>query len=166
MTLRPAALVLLALSSLRVLGQNAAGTIPAGTPLAIAVDDHFPMRVGTPLRGHLLYPVYADNQLLLPKDTVVTGTVTSLLPDHSRRVHAMLGGDFTPFHIPEVRFTAIVLADGTSIPLDSTPASTGTQIYRAVAPPPSKGGFIRQRVQLRPDCCAGRPCRRGSAGQR
>jgi hypothetical protein len=101
--------------------------------------------MGETIRAHLLYPIYADNNMLLPKDTIVSGSVVGLHSDHSRRVHAILGGDFTPFRIPDVRFTQILLADGTSIPLASGTASKGTPIYRAVAPPPSKGGIVRQQ---------------------
>jgi hypothetical protein len=104
------------------------------------------MRAGKPIRAHLLYPVYAGNHLLLPKDTVVTGTVSSLRSDHKRRVNAALGGDFTPFHIPEVHFDQIVLAKGISVPLEAGPATNGTPIYRAVAPPVAKGGFLRREL--------------------
>jgi hypothetical protein len=133
-----------ALSPLSVLGQTAPGVVPAGTPLAVAIDRNYPMRAGEVVRGHLLYPIYADNTLLLPKGTVVTGSVVELLSDRSRRIRAELGGDFTPFHKPQVQFTLIVLPDGATVPLSSGAAATGTQIYRAVAPPPAKGGFIRQ----------------------
>ncbi len=141
---RLAPILAFALSPLTVLGQTASGTVPAGTPLGIVIDRNYPMRSGEIVRAHLLYPIYADNKLLLPKATVVTGTVVDLRSDHSRRVRAVLGGDFTPFHKPQVHFTQIVLPDGAAIPLSSGAAATGTQIYRAVAPPPAKGGFIRQ----------------------
>jgi len=125
-------------------GQTPAGTIPAGTPLAISIDRHYAMRAGEPIEGHLLYPIYADNDLLLAKGTTVAGSVIELHPDRKRRVRAALGGDFTPFHMPEVRFTQIVLVDGSAIRFASTAASDGTPIYRAVAPPPAKGGLLRR----------------------
>ncbi len=56
------------------------------------------MRVGEPFRAELLYPVYADNQILLPAKTIFIGTVTELQSDHSRRIQARINGDFTPFH--------------------------------------------------------------------
>jgi hypothetical protein len=133
-----------ALLPIAALGQTEPGTVPAGTPLAVAIDRNYPMRAGETIRGHLLYPIYADNTLLLPEGTVVTGSVVELLSDRSRRVRAALGGDFTPFHKPQVQFTQIVLPDGATIPFSSGAAATGTQIYRAVAPPPTKGGFLRQ----------------------
>src|ERR1035441_3821889 len=91
-------LVLLPASSLC---QTAPGTVPAGTPLALSTDRHYRMRAGEPISARLLYPIYAGNELLLPKDTVVTGSVVGLHSDHKRRVNAALGGDFTPFHRSE-----------------------------------------------------------------
>ena len=144
MNLRLALLFVFALLPATSLCQSGPGTVPTGTPLAVAIDQHYPMRAGTVIRGRLLYPIYADNQLLLPQNTVVTGSVVKLLSDRKRRVNAILGGDFTPFHTPEVQFTQIQLPGGATIPLACGPAATGTQIYRAVAPPASKGGFFRQ----------------------
>lgn len=103
------------------------------------------MRVGQPIRAELIYPVYADNKLVLPENTVLQGTVTALRPDHSHRVTARLRADFTPFYIPVVRFTAISLDDGTSLPTVTGTATDGAPIYRLVPPPPRKGGFIHQQ---------------------
>jgi hypothetical protein len=145
MHLHQALIYALALLPTTALCQTSAGTIPSGTPIALTIDRHLPMRNGQPIQAHLLYSVFSDDQLLLPKDTVVTGTVVELRPDHSRRVRALLGGDFTPFHTPVVHFTQIVLADGSTLPLPSNTATDGAPIYRAVAPPPAKGGFLRQQ---------------------
>ncbi|HUZ94904.1 MAG TPA: hypothetical protein VMU57_08325, partial [Edaphobacter sp.] len=120
-------------------------TVPAGTPLAVQVDDHLPMRVGQPIRAELIYPVYADNKLVLPEKTILEGTVTSLRADHSHRVTARLRADFTPFYIPVVRFTGILLDDGTTLPIVTGTATDGAPIYRLVPPPHRKGGFIHQQ---------------------
>lgn len=103
------------------------------------------MRVGQTIDGQLIYPVYVDNSVVLPAKTIVHGTVVALHSNHSRRVSARLRGDFTPFHIPDVRFDGIVLADGTVVPIITGTATDGAPIYRLVAPPPRKGGFIRQQ---------------------
>lgn len=145
MSLRRGLIFALALLPAPLRCQTAPGTIPAGTPLALTIDRNYPMRADEPIRAHLLYPIYADNKLLLPKDTIVTGSVIHLLADRKRRVNASLGGDFTPFHIAEVHFDQIVLADGDTVPLSASPATNGTPIYRAVAPPSAKGGFLRRQ---------------------
>ena len=136
---------LLLLASCSALCQGSAIRIPAGTPLPVQIDDHLPMRVGQPIRAKLIYPVYDDNTLVLPANTIVTGTVTALRSNHSRRISARLRGDFTPFNTPIVRFTGITLADGTVVPITTDTATDGAPIYRLVAPPPRKGGFIRQQ---------------------
>lgn len=140
---QPLLLLPLLLTSCVALCQTA--TLPAGTPLPVQIDDHLPMRVGQPIRAELIYPVYADNKLVLPEKTVLEGTVTSLRADHSHRVTARLRADFTPFYIPVVHFTGILLSDGTTLPITTETATDGAPIYRLVAPPPRKGGFIHQQ---------------------
>jgi hypothetical protein len=120
-------------------------TLPAGTPLPVQMGGQLPMKAGEPIRAELLYPVYDHDQLVIPAKTIVTGTVVSLTPDHTHRLHARLRGDFTPFHTPVVRFTGIVLADGTTVPITTGTATDGAPIYRLTAPPPRKGGLIRRQ---------------------
>jgi hypothetical protein len=120
-------------------------TIPNGTPLALRIERHMRMRIGEPIRAELIYPIYANNVLVLPPKTVVTGTVVGLHSDHARRVAARLRTDFTPFSIPVVSFTGIMLADGSVYSVATTSATDGAPIYRLVTPPPRKGGFIHQQ---------------------
>src|SRR6185312_15297872 len=122
--------------------QIPAVTLPAGTPLPLQIDDHLPMRVGQPLHATLIYPVYAENKVVLPEKTIVEGTVTALRPDHSHRISSRLRGDFTPFRIPVVSFTGILLADGTTLPITTNVATDGAPIYRLVAPPHAKADFF------------------------
>ena len=67
------------------------------------------MKTGEPLEGRLLYPVYVENRIAIPAGTILRGSVIQLDSDRSRRIHARLRGDFTPFHIPVVRFDQLVL---------------------------------------------------------
>ncbi len=145
MTRRFTLLLSLLLISFSALCQIPSINLPAGTPLPVQIDDHLPMRVGQPIRAELIYPVYADNTLVLPAKTIVTGTVTALRSNHSRRITARLRGDFTPFNTPIVRFTGITLADGSTLAIATGTATDGAPIYRLVAPPPRKGGFIHQQ---------------------
>ncbi len=125
--------------------QTKAFTLPAGTPLPVMIYNHLPMCAGQSIRAELIYPVYVDNEIVLPEKTIVEGTVTALRPDHSHRISSRLRGDFTPFRIPVVRFTGILLADGTTLPITTGTATDGAPIYRLVAPPPRKGGFFHQQ---------------------
>jgi len=121
-------------------------TLPSGTPLPVKIDKALPMRAGQPIRAELLYPVYTDNKLIFPANTIVTGEVTSLRPNHVRRTAARLRADFTPFRTPVVRFTQILLPGGGTLPITTTEATDGAPIYRLVAPPPRKGGFLRRQL--------------------
>ncbi|MDQ2835494.1 MAG: hypothetical protein M3Y50_17485, partial [Acidobacteriota bacterium] len=145
-SLRILAPCIMALFSFSCMAQSI--TLPTGTPLPIQIDDHIPMRVGQAIRGELMYPVYADNTLVLPAHTIVNGTVVSLRADRSRRIRSGMGGDLTPFHIPVVQFTRITLGDGSAVPFVSGTATDGSPIYRSVAPPPSRGGFLRQEFDM------------------
>jgi hypothetical protein len=119
-------------------------TLPSGTPLSVMIEKHLPMRAGQPIRAQLIYPIYSNDTLILPEKTVLTGTVIELRSNHSQRINAQLNGDFTPFHIPVVRFNQIILADGTALPIATSTATNGAPILRLVAPPPHKGGFIHK----------------------
>ena len=94
-------------------GQAISIQIPSTTPLSVQLLQHVPMKTGEPLEGRLLYPVYVDNRIAIPAGTVLRGSVIQLDSDRSRRIHSRLRGDFTPFHIPVVRFDQLVLPDGT-----------------------------------------------------
>ncbi|MDE3104320.1 MAG: hypothetical protein KGK08_04010 [Acidobacteriota bacterium] len=122
-------------------------TLPAQSPLVVQLSQHQPVRVGEPLRATLVYPVYANNQLVLPQGTVVRGEIVSLHANHPRRIRAELGGDFTPFHTPVVRFHQFVLPDSTAIEFASADATDGAPIFRAVAPAHRQGGFLRQELR-------------------
>ncbi len=128
--------------------QGASITLPAGTPLPVQIPSHLPMKVGEAVRGELLYPVYQDNQLVLPAHTVIGGTVVSVKPDHARRVTARLRADFTPFHTPIVRFDSIVAPDGTAIPISTAEGTDGAPIYRVVRTTTTQGGLIGQYFRI------------------
>ena len=102
------------------------------------------MRAGQPIRAELIYPVFVDNTLTLPAKTILTGTVTELRSDHSRRINARVNGDFTPYRIPIVHFTHIILADGTELPIATGTATDGAPLLRLTAPKPHKGGLIHK----------------------
>jgi hypothetical protein len=123
--------------------------IPPATPLSVQLAQHVPMKKGQPLDGHLLYPVYVDNHIALPAGTQVRGRVTELVADRSRRIHGRLRGDFTPFHIPVVRFDELVLADGSIQPIVSENVNNGAPILR-LSPPPgkTKGSLISRQIAL------------------
>ncbi len=144
MRLRPFLPLALLLAPAVSHGQSIPFTLPAGTPLPVSLPDHLPMKAGEPVRAQLMYPVYQDNKLVLPAHTIVGGTVVALKANRAKRIASRLRADFTPFHIPVVRFDSIIAPDGTSIPIRTVEATDGAPVYRVVRTPAPKGGFIGQ----------------------
>ena len=134
----------LACASLAVLlpglvqGQAASIQIAVSTPLSIQLLHHVPMKTGEALEGRLLYPVYVENGIALPAGTILRGSVVQLDSDHSRRIHARLRGDFTPFHTCVVQFNRVVLPDGTLEPIESGRATDGVAVLHLSPPPDQK----------------------------
>jgi hypothetical protein len=130
-------------------GQAIPIQIPSTTPLSVQLPHHIPMKAGESLEGRLLYPVYVDNRIAIPADTVLRGSVIQLDSDRSRRIHSRLRGDFTPFHVPVVRFDQLILPDGTRQPIMSDNAKDGVPILR-LSPPPAekKGSFVTRQIAL------------------
>jgi len=90
--------------------------------------------------------VYSGDTLLLPAQTTVLGSIVELQPDNSRRIHARLHIDFTPFWTPVIRFTQVQLLDGSLLPLASGDAINGAPIFHIVPLPPRKSGVIHQQL--------------------
>jgi hypothetical protein len=104
--------MLIAAAPRLAMAQKSSIDIHAGTPLFVQLGKPVPMKMGEPLNCHLRYPVYERNKLVIPAGSLVRGRVVALKPDSSRRIHSRLWGDFTPFHIPVVRFNRLTLPDG------------------------------------------------------
>ena len=113
-------------------------TIPAGTPLEARLTQHAPMKVGTPLRATLVYPIYVHDTIALPSGTKLTGSIIALQTDKDRRADARLNADFTPFHHPVVRFDRAELANGASIGLSTGQTSDGAPMLHVTASRQSK----------------------------
>jgi hypothetical protein len=105
------------------------------------------MKAGEALEGRLLYPVYIKNHIAIPAGSILRGTVIQLDPDRGRRIHARLRGDFTPFHIPVVRFDQLILPDGALEPIVSDSAKDGVPILRlSPARGQKKGSLISRQI--------------------
>ena len=143
--------IALLIASMKAAPAQAVGQveIPAGTPLEARLAQHVPMKVGTPLHATLAYPVYVHNALALPAGAKLTGSITALLSDKTRRTDARLNGDFTPFHHPVVRFDRLELANGTSLAISTTEASDGAPLLHLTPPAHGKKrSLIRQQWDL------------------
>lgn len=117
--------------------------LPAGTALQVEIPRNYPMKAGETIEARLVDPLYLDGKLAVAANTPVRGVVTALAPDGKTRVHARLRGDFTPFHIAEVRFGQLMLPTG---PLSFTPqgTTTGAPLLRLAAAGIPRRSFVRR----------------------
>ncbi len=135
------------LAPVRSLSQQALVQVPPSTPLPIQLGKHVPMKKGEPLQGYLLYPVYAENRLVIPAGSVIRGKVVKLNADRSHRIHSRLWGDFTPFHIPVVQFDQLVLPDGSVQSVMGQNATDGAPvIHLSAAPSATPRSFLAQQL--------------------
>lgn len=119
--------------------------LAAGTSLQVEILHHYPMRAGETIEGRLVYPLYVDGKMVVPKDTPVHGTVTSLVPDSKERLHGRLQGDFTPFHDAKVKFDSLALASG-PLELTTSGATSGAMVlHLASSGVRPKQSFVARR---------------------
>ena len=108
--------------------------LPAGSLLQVQIDRDAKMQVGRPVRGHTVYPIYVDNQLVVPAGTPVSGEVSQVsTAPHQRRLDAKLHGDFTPLHVAKVRFETLALPSE-RVALNAPPAGDGVEVVRFETP--------------------------------
>lgn len=110
-------------------------TVPKGTPVQIALDSEVRVRkVGQPIQGRVMQPVYAFDRLVIPAGARATGRITKIEPPSGkRRVLSALNANFTPSRKVEVEFDEIVLADGKHIPIHTAVAPGSGQVIRLVS---------------------------------
>jgi hypothetical protein len=101
--------------------------VPKGMAVQIALDQEVRVRkVGQPITGHVVEPVYAFDKLVVPVGATVTGRIITI-EDISigKRTLSALDAEFTPAHKIDVEFTEFVLPDGNHLAIDTrvTPGS-------------------------------------------
>ena len=115
--------------------QSVALSIPTGTPLQVALDQEIHVKkVGQPIHGRIVEPVYAFDHIVIPIGSEVTGQVTKIGEiSGGKRTAAVLDADFTPERKVEVNFDDLVLADGRHFRLQSSVAPGSGQAIQFVA---------------------------------
>lgn len=120
----------------------AASVLPAGQPLRIQLDRRYRMRKGALLRGRLIDPVYLEQNIVLPKGTVVEGTIANLEPvGKADTTWARLDGDMTPLKRPALTFTGMDLPGGRHLALTAN-ATERTAAVVKMSPPPKKQSLL------------------------
>jgi hypothetical protein len=115
--------------------QSVALSIPTGTPLQVALDQEIHVKkVGQPIHGRIVEPVYAFDHIVIPIGSEVTGQVSKIGEiSGGKRTAAALDADFTPERKVEVNFDDLVLADGRHFRLQSSVTPGSGQAIRFVA---------------------------------
>src|SRR5260370_7355873 len=114
-------------------------TVPVGTPLRLYLTKRIPRRLNAPVQAKMLAPLYAFDREVIPAGTEVFGTVTRLraVPTGAR-TKAMMSGDFTPLHLPEVRFTSTRLPHDRRIPIDTVESAELNSLFPSKPAKPRK----------------------------
>jgi hypothetical protein len=128
-------------------------TVPKGTPLQIALDREVRVkREGQPLQGHLMQPVYAFDQLVLPLGIQVRGHISKIgRPSGKQITWSILNADFSPPRPLEVSFDQIILADGRQLPLHAAIVPGSGQVIRLVDSGSAKNGGAKNAVSAKMD---------------
>jgi hypothetical protein len=128
-------------------------TVPNGTPLQIALDKEVRVRkVGEPITGRVMQPVYVFDRLVIPVGTAATGRISAIDPVPGRtRTLSALNADFTPSHKLAVVFDKLILPDGRHIDLDATVVPGSGQVIRLVTADEHKKNVVKDAAAQKMD---------------
>jgi len=133
--------------------QTIAMTVPDGASLQIALGREVRVRkVGEPITGRVMQPVYAFDHLVIPVGTIATGRISVIDPVSGRtRALSALNADFTPTHKLAVVFYELTLPDGSHIPLHAAVAPGSGQVIRLVTADEHKKNAVKDAAAQKMD---------------
>jgi hypothetical protein len=99
--------------------------LPAGTPLQIQIQKRVRIKgVGQQIQGRVVQPIFVFNREVIPAGSEVIGHIARLNPiSRQKRFKAVLNGDFTPLHSPEIEFDVLKLPGGKTMRVKTGVAS-------------------------------------------
>jgi hypothetical protein len=111
-------------------GPNIPLTVSSGVPLRLYLTKRIAKRLGAPVEGKVMEPVFAFDREVLPVGSAVSGRVSAVQPVNKwQRFRAIVGGDFTPLRNALVEFDSVTLPDGKKIPLNTAQTIGLNSIY-------------------------------------
>ena len=121
--------------------------VPAGTPIKVALDSEVRVRrVGQPIHGKTMEPVYAFDKLQIPVGTTVTGKISGIDPvAKKRRILDAMDAKFSPLRAAHVQFDELVLADGRRLPILTVASPAPNGVLRFV--PANAKGEKKNKVE-------------------
>jgi hypothetical protein len=120
-----------------------------GTPIQVAlVDEVRVKRVGQSIRGNVVEPVYAFDQIVVPVGTEVLGRIEELGKiSGMRRALSALDADFTPQREVNVTFEELVLPGGKHMAMQTSVTPGSGQVLQLVtATEPAKKGGLKDEA--------------------
>ncbi len=110
-------------------------SVPEGTPIKVALDSEVRIRkVGQPIHGKTMEPVYAFDKLLIPVGTTVNGKVAAIDPVSGRvRTMDAMDGNFSPVRAVHVQFGELVMADGRHVAMQTVASPAPDGVLRFVS---------------------------------
>jgi hypothetical protein len=116
-------------------------TVPAGTPLKVAVQEVRVRKVGQPVHGKVTEPVYAFDKLVVPAGSEINGKIAEIeTPSKKKRAIAALNADFSPYRDVRIEFDDLVLADGRHLPVSTSVAHGSSGVLQFVSAGAENGG--------------------------
>jgi hypothetical protein len=109
-------------------------TVVDGTLLQIALDKEVRVRkVGEPIAGRVMQPVYVFDRLVIPVGAVAVGRISVIEPVSARRrTLDALNAEFTPYHKLAVLFDGLIFPNGRHIDLHAAIVPGSGEIIRLV----------------------------------
>lgn len=125
-------------------------TVQAGVPLYVVLEKAVAIKhAGVPVEGSVVEPVYVFDHMVIPAGSQVLGHVAQVEGlSRKQRALAIANGNFTPLRRAQVAFDALVLRDGTRLPLE-TVVSQGPprMVHLSAGEQGKKQGRVSQAVQ-------------------
>jgi len=93
--------------------------VDAGTPLKVVLAEELRIRkVGQPIHGKTVEPIYAFDKLLVPAGSEVTGKIAEIeAVPKKRRTLAAMDGNFSPAHPVRIELDEVIVPDGRRLPI-------------------------------------------------
>src|SRR6266403_201291 len=121
-------------------------SVASGAPLRLYLTKRVPKRLGAPVEGKIIEPVFAFDREVVPAGSTVTGKVSQIQPvSKQQRLRAILNGDFTPLHNAQVEFSNLILPGGRTLELHTLETMGLNSIY--TEPSNKKTGKAQPQAQ-------------------
>lgn len=127
--------------------------VAKGSPMQVALDREVRLsKVGQPVHGRTMEPVFAFDRVVVPVGSEVIGKVTKIENiSGGRRTLAALNAEFTPRRTVEVGFDELVLADGRRFPLQTHVTPGSGQVIELVTNPGEKKNGVKDLASKKTD---------------